>query len=243
MPTELTFSDTDFFYNNVNAPLKFDPALCTLSDAELTAKVTAALNLPKDISAGVVPKTDQEAGQCTWRRATADDNGLDNKFKATSWKLVFTTDQNGNQQCNCVKKDPVEYIPYDAYTIKTATSLIGSDLKPYAGVNYVCKDSIPVKITDTKINDIHLDASNREKIISSSVNYYKSVCQNKDKAAALLETNSLNIDSDLKYEDVKEFYNREYLNRINLGIGIIATCGFIYFTVMSGNQILPSSPV
>jgi hypothetical protein len=229
MSGELTFSDTDFFYNNVNAPIKFDPSLCSLSHAELTKKITEALNIPADIVSGNVPETDQTSGQCTFRRATAADANIDPRFKAQSWKLEYVQGSAG-QQCNCVKVRPVEYVPYDTYTLSTSTKLIGSRIKPNSNTNYICKDSLPITITDTEINDISLDPNNRKQIITATVNYYKSACKNKDKSEILMSKPPTNEDSEVRYEDTKEFYNREYLNRINLGIGIIATCGFIYHT-------------
>jgi len=236
MSADLTFSDTDFFYNNINAPIKFNPNLCTLSDVSLNEAITKALNLPNDITHGVLPKTDQTAGQCTLKKATADDEKLDQKFKAKSWKLNYVG-SGINQKCSCSKADPIEYIPYDNLELKYANA---TDLKE--DVEYVCKNSIPVTIKDKTISDITLDQTKKQQLINSTVQYYKAACANKDKSVELIKTNSVNQDSDLKYEDTKEFYNREYINRINLGIGIITTCGFIFYTFISGSQsITPSA--
>ena len=240
MGTELSFSDTDFFYNNVNAPLKFDSKLCTLSDEDLRNKVIAALNIPENIVAGAMSSNEQQGGQCTWRKYDPkSDKGIDPKFVSNTWKLEYSKDKNGNPQCNCIRVN-TEYIPTDSYSITTSTSLKGQLINP--STSYVCKNSIPITLKDTSINDIQLDPSNREQIIESTIKYYRSLCQNKEKAEQLTQTNSINQDSDLKYDDIKEYYNREYLNRINLGIGIVVTCGFIYMTVMSGNSVVPTPP-
>jgi len=237
MSADLTFSNTDFFYNNINAPIKFDSKLCSLSKDKLKKQITNALNLPNDITHGVLPTTDQTAGQCTLRKATADDAGLDTKFKAKSWKLNY----NGsgiNQKCSCSKLDPKEYIPYNNLELKYANA---TGLKE--DVEYVCKNSIPVTIKDNTISDITLDQTKKNELIDSTVKYYESACANKAKSVELIQSNSVNQDSDLKYEDTKEFYNREYINRINLGIGIITTCGFIFYTFISGNEsIIPHTP-
>ena len=63
--------------------------------------------------------------------------------------------------------------------------------------------------------------------------YYKSVCRNKSLADELQKKKSANSGGDQKYEDTKTRYNREYLDRINLGVGIFATCGLIYYTAIT----------
>jgi len=234
MSADLTFSETDFFYNNINAPIKFNPALCTLSDTELRKKITDALNIPDDIKSGTVPTTDQTAGQCTLRKATQEDKSQDQLFKdkfiGKAWKLKYVG-QGIKQTCNCIKVNPLEYVASDSNTL-SSTTLSGTTLD----VDMLCKNSIPVTLTDSRINEIDLDPKKKDELIASTVNYYKAACANKNKSVELIKSNSTNQDSDLKYEDTREFYNREYLNRINLGIGIIATCGFIYYTFISGNE-------
>ena len=232
MSADLTFSETDFFYNNINAPIKFNPALCTLSETELRKKITDALNIPNDITSGTVPTTDQTAGQCTLRKATQEEKSKDQVFKdkfiGKAWKLNYVG-QGIKQKCNCIKVNPLEYVASDSNTLSSSTTLSGTTLSN-GEVDMLCKNSIPVTLTDSRINEIHLDTDKKKELIESTFNYYKAACENKNKSIELIKSNSANQDSDLKYEDTREFYNREYLNRINLGIGIIATCGFIYYT-------------
>jgi len=239
MANEVGFNENDFFYNNVNAPIKFDPAKCTLSDDQLKAEITKALNIPTDISAGQIPQIKQGQGQCTIRKFDPEKD--DANSTANSWSMKYIYDDSGLQNCTCVKNDPSpQYITNSL--LVTNSSLEGSALDTN---KYVCTSSIPLQFKDSKINDIHLDQATQQQIISSSVQYYKAVCKNKELAAELLKTNSSNEDAEVKYNDVRTFYNREYLNRINLGAGILISCGLIYYTFSQGTTpeiILPTIP-
>jgi len=232
--TTLQFNENDFFYKNVNAPIKFDPTWCSLNDTDLTAQITQNLNLPNNINTGDIPLTDQKAGQCTWRRVKDGDTS-----QALSWKMVYGRDSANNPTCKCVA-DTSNPLISTGNTI-FSTTLQGSLLN---NNKYTCKDSIPVTIQDAKVNDITLDPNIKNQMIQNSLTYYRSVCSNKKKATELMNSTSNNENSDLKYEDTKTFYNREYLNRINLGIGIITTIGLIYytFTIGSVENIIPSPP-
>ena len=239
------FNENDFFYNNVNAPIKFDPNLCNLSEVDLRNKISKELNIPRDITTGTIAKMqqDQQKGQCTFRKATAGDINT-----AQSWSLNYKIDSYGQQSCSCSKNEGsnIGYITRDPNVIKGSK---GSQLQGYPLLNddrYICKDSVPLtlEIKDVQINDIKLDQDKQNKILNSSVEYYKKVCENKNLAAELIKTYSFNEDGDIKQSDVQTFYNREYLNRINLGIGIILSCGLIYYTISSGSTInlIPTPP-
>ena len=71
----------------------------------------------------------------------------------------------------------------------------------------------------------------KEDLINKTVEYYRLVCENKRIVNELKDTISKNLDGDLKYNDAVTYYNREYLNRINLGIGIVFTIGFIFYCI------------
>jgi hypothetical protein len=245
MSNPIGFNENDFFYNNVNAPIKFDPALCSLSDSELNDVISKILNIPIDISAGDLHQIKQGQGQCTFRKfkTVADEYGPadDPESAATSWSMNYTFDTTGKQNCACVKNDPTpQYISNGLYSTKTDLqgSPIDNDKK------YICTSSIPLQFKDAKINDIHLDQGTQQQIIKSSVDYYRAVCKNKDLASQLIQTNSSNADAEVKQSDVQTFYNREYLNRINLGVGILLSFGLIYYTFSSGttSSIIPSIP-
>jgi len=81
----------------------------------------------------------------------------------------------------------------------------------------------------------------RDELINKTILYYRLVCRNKNLATELQNGLSKNMDGELKLQDSRVNYEREYLNRINLGIGILFTCGFIYYSVItSSTSILPS---
>lgn len=228
----LQFNENDFFFKNVNAPIPFDAELCKLSDSELEKKIKNTLNLPNTI-VNSRNALEQKVGQCIWRKAVEGDSN-----QAVSWKMVYAKDSAGQQTCKCVADSGNP-------TISTSNSVFSTSLQgSLLNTNkYICRDSIQTALSDLKLNDINLDPKNKEEIISKSIAYYKSVCSNKEKAAELMNSTSKNQNSDLKYDDIKTFYNREYLNRINLGIGIITTIGIIYytFTVGSVDNIIPVS--
>ena len=48
-----------------------------------------------------------------------------------------------------------------------------------------------------------------------------------------------------QYQDAIDNYNKEYLNRINLGIGIIFTIGFIGYSLITKSvpKIIPTIPL
>jgi hypothetical protein len=234
MTTTIQFNENDFFYKNVNAPIKFNPNWCSLNDAELAEIIKTELDLPDNINTGTIPLTDQKAGQCTWRKAKPGDSPSQ---QALSWKMVYGRDNANNITCTCVADKTNPMISADSAIFKSTLegTLINTD-------KYTCKNSIPITIKDSKINDINLDANLKKNIVSNSLTYYRSVCKNKEKASQLMNGSSKNENSDLKYDDTKTFYNREYLNRINLGIGIITTIGLIYytFTIGSGDSIIPN---
>lgn len=239
MANEVGFNENDFFYNNVNAPIKFDPALCSLSDISLNDIIKKALNIPTDISAGEIPQVKQGQGQCILRKFDpSKDQEIDS---ANSWSMKYMYDSTGTQNCTCVKNDPIPYYVPNSVTSFDVNLLRGTPLLDTK--KYICTSSIPLKFNDTQINDIKLDQETQQKIITSSVDYYKAVCKNKDLAAELIKTNSSNEDADVKYNDVRTFYNREYLNRINLGVGILLSCGLIYYIFSEGiSEIIPSIP-
>lgn len=232
----LQFNENDFFYKNVNAPIVFDPNKCSLSDAELKEFIKQKLNLPDNINTGNIPLTDQKEGQCTWRRVQDGDVGSQ---QAVSWKMVYGIDGSNKQTCTCVANgsNPIISTGSTIFSTTLQGSMVNSN-------KYTCKNSIPITLQDSKINDVSLDPSIKDNIVNNTLTYYRSVCSNKQKASDLMNSTSKNENSDLKYEDTKTFYNREYLNRINLGIGILTTIGLIYYTFSIGSieSIIPVPP-
>jgi hypothetical protein len=245
--TKIGYNENDFFYNNVNSPLQLTSdinAICSLSDSELKTKIEAAFQIPVEIKSSSQPNARQ--GQCTWRKVQSGDTTVTTPV-ATSWSLEYTKDANGNINCHC-KKNTVDkngvmpYITNDRISIISNASPFFPKNSSPDSVNYTCVDSLPTTIQERQINDIQLDTTIQQNLINTTMKYYKEVCVNKRKATELIQSNSHNQDSDLKYEDAKQLYNREYLNRINLGVGILAICGLIYYTISSSSEpILPNS--
>jgi hypothetical protein len=245
----VAFNENDFFYKNANAPIKFDPERCKLSTTELENQIRTALNIPNNITYNNVPQLDSRPGQCTWRKYDSARDG--NITKGYSWTMQYSY-ENGRQTCKCVATDTTKdttYIPVgnNVFAIKSSNKIPPnlSSLEP-APKNQpmICINSMPTKLQDSSINDISLDTEKKEQLVKQTVDYYKAVCANKTKADDLMQSTSQNLDSDLKYSDVQTFYNREYLNRINLGIGILATCGLIYytFTASPSTSLVPTIP-
>jgi hypothetical protein len=236
MTAEIEFNQNDFFYNNINTPLKFDNSLCSLSDISLNIEIARALNLPADISYGADPDSDQKPGQCGWRKVQPGDT-----VSATSWKMEYSKDKLGNLSCKCVElpedNDKNTIISWNnsggnlaSLTGSTyAEDIIDKDTK------YTCAPSLPIAFENQNLSNVTVDISAQRKLIDSTVKYYKSACKNYNKSNKLINEYSSKENNELKYDDTKSYYNREYLNRINLGLGILATCGIIYFTLSSSN--------
>lgn len=87
------------------------------------------------------------------------------------------------------------------------------------------------------IQPVQVDEVRKTEIINKTAEYYQSVCKNKDLAEELNSSLVKNDDGDQKYDDMVTYYNMEYLNKINLGVGIIFTCGAIFYTIRTSSQI------
>jgi hypothetical protein len=57
--------------------------------------------------------------------------------------------------------------------------------------------------------------------------FKKELCKNREKVNKVQEIETRNSGSNRKYLDVKQKYNTEYLDTVNLGIGIILVTAFI----------------
>jgi len=222
---DLTFSTTDFFYNNVNAPIEFKSSKCSDTDNVLKNYIRGELDTKFKLNAIAAKKTDAiKAKQCVGARlATVSELGNTashtylaaiSSEKPNAWRTKPT-----NEGCICEKLG----IPI---TESNANNYVNDISKVY-----FCMDSISTGIEQKTIPGIS-EVIVPEALVTSTFNYYKAACLNKDNSTKLLGMQETN-NNDLKYYDTKEFYNREYINRINLGIGIIATCGFILYSFNS----------
>jgi hypothetical protein len=79
------------------------------------------------------------------------------------------------------------------------------------------------------ITPINTNSINNDEIVNKIVEYYLAVCKNEKLAKKIMEYHSDNANGELQYNDSMNSYEREYLNRINLGLGIIVIIGIIYF--------------
>lgn len=93
---------------------------------------------------------------------------------------------------------------------------------------------------DQGIQNFPKTIDGKNELIDKTFNYYKLICKNKELSNKLRETLSKNLDGEVKLQDLTQNYNREYLNRINLGIGIILTGGLIYYCFMTKSYLLPT---
>jgi hypothetical protein len=219
------FNSNDFFYTNVNAPIRFNKTLCDLSDADLIRDISNQLNLK--ITHGNQPTLNNTAGQCVLTKIdTSKMTDAEKSNLTKSWKMQYSTDGAGAQSCNCVADNT--YISSDPSVFSTS---MGSPIEPSA--YYSCVNSSSTSVQDKGINVVNLDDNQIQTLKDKTFDYYKSVCRNKSLADELQKKKSANSGGDQKYEDAKTLYNREYLNRINLGVGIIATCGLIYYTAIT----------
>ena len=222
---DLPFSTTDFFYNNVNAPIKFDEKIC--KDTNLKNYISDELNKNFKLNA-IAAKTTQAitANQCVGaREATTSEIMTPALYPylaikpsdSQAWKITY--DDQGKCKCQIIG-NKIEITKENASYYANRTSEV-----------YFCMDSISKDIGSKTIPEIK-EVLVPDTLVDSTFNYYKAACANKDKSTKLLGMQETN-NTDLKYDDTKEFYNREYINRINLGIGIIATCGFILYSFNS----------
>lgn len=222
MSTPVGFNSNDFFYNNVNAPIQFNQNLCDLSDGELRTYISNQLNLR--ISHGNQPTLNAKAGQCLLTKIDTSKMSEADKLNLTkNWKMEYSTSAAGVQSCSCVADNT--YISLDQSAFSTQ---LGAPLEP--SIYYSCANSSTTPIQDAGVANANLDPNQIQTLIDKTFDYYKSICRNKELADKLQKKNSANSGGDQKYEDAKTLYNREYLNRINLGIGIFTTCGLIYYT-------------
>ena len=57
--------------------------------------------------------------------------------------------------------------------------------------------------------------------------FRKELCKNKEKVNWIKETENKNNGANRKHLDIKQMYRTEYLNTVNLGIGIVIVTAFI----------------
>ena len=221
MSIPVGFSPSDFFYNNVNAPLQYnDPSnsnICDLSGDALRDLIT---NYFSDLSFNVpVRQPTLRPGQCS---IVVDTSG---KNTATDWKLVYTRDKNGRQRCSCEKTSSTSFVPMDSSTFQSETYT--------QTTQYRCTPSSTRNTVDNGANELPDEPDGKIFLINKSVEYYKLVCENERLANELKNSLSKNLDGDLKYDDSLNTYNKEYLNKVNLGIGIVCIIGLILFSLNS----------
>jgi hypothetical protein len=93
---------------------------------------------------------------------------------------------------------------------------------------------------DQGIQNFPKTVEGKDELIKKTLDYYKLICKNKELSGKLQQTLSKNLDGEVKLQDLTQNYNREYLNRINLGIGIILICGLIFYCFTTNTSVLPS---
>jgi len=217
------FSASDFFYKNVNAPVQFNKSenatICDLSENKLRNKIKTYFDDLSFNKTGVQPKINSKAGQCVIEIAESV-----NLNAATSWKMVYKKDSNGKQVCSC-EKETTDFIPSEPNVFQKTIPYATSTTK------YTCKASSISQLRDEGITELPKTLPDKQLLVDKSVEYYKLVCENKRLATELQNGLTINLDGDLKYEDISNSYNREYLNRINLGVGIVFTIGFILYCI------------
>lgn len=243
------FSNNDFFYKNVRDIYIEGNAwgigkindLCSKDDVELRILIESYL---KDFSYNIPsqPVTTGKQGQCTLTPSTAGESG-----SSTNWQMVYGKDANGNQTCTCTSASSISNSSFSGYQ-----PYISSDPKKFELGNgatatnyYKCEKSLQLQFTDNGINnEINTNNIRKNELIDKLVIYYKAICRNEVLAKKLMQNNSQNSNGELQYEDAIDKYNREYLNRINLGIGITFTAGAIGYFLMNKSlpKILPTVP-
>ena len=173
------------------------------------------------------PTISNAAGQCIMTKIDTSTMDDEQKSKLTkNWKLQYSRSGTSGEKQSCKCAADNTYISADKNVFSTQ---FGSPINN--SVYYSCADSTPVAIQDNGASTVQLDKTQQGKLIRSTFDYYKSVCKNKSLSEELHNSLSTNESGDQKYEDMKTFYNYEYLTRINLGIGILITTGLMYFTL------------
>ena len=243
------FSNNDFFYKNVR-DVNIDGNswgigktndLCSKDDNQLRILIESYL---KDFSYNIPsqPISSGKQGQCTLTPSSSGEPG-----SSTNWQLVYGKDANGNQTCTCTSASSISnssfagYQPYISSDSKKFELGTGATATNY----YKCAKSTPLQFTDNGINtEINTNNIRKTELIDKLVIYYKSLCRNELLAKKIMQTNSQNSNGELQYQDAIDKYNREYLNRINLGIGIIFTSGIISYFLMTKSlpKISPTVP-
>ena len=228
------FTVSDFFYNNVTAPtvIKIDNSgshMCDISDNVLKERIKVYFNDLSYNPVGKQPIINNKAGQCIIETATSG-----SKDTANNWTMVYTKDSKGNQICSCTRPTGVTpYISESALSFNTLNSASSTTTK------YTCKNSTNSSMIDIGFSEISLDEKEKGDLINKTFEFYKMVCENQNLVVKLQDSISKNLNGDLKLDDSINKYNREYLNRINLGIGIIFICGFISYCITTKPGSLP----
>lgn len=244
------FSNNDFFYKNVrdiniegNAwGVGKTNDLCSKDDAELRTLIESYL---KDFSYNIPsqPVNTGKQGQCTLTPSSAGETG-----SSTNWLMVYGKDANGNQTCKCTSASSVPKSSFAGYEPYISSNPKRFELGSSATATnyYKCDNSIPLQFADNGINNqINTNNIRKNELVDKLVIYYKAICRNEVLAKKLMQTNSQNSNGELQYEDAIDKYNREYLNRINLGIGITFTAGAIAYYLMNKSlpKTLPTVPL
>lgn len=240
------FSNNDFFYKNVNMIGNYGIGttndLCSKDDTELRSIIENYLN---DLSFNIPsqPNYASKGGQCTISESGV--SGAEN-----NWQLVYGKDANGNQTCTCKSASSVSnsaFADFKPYISSSTTSFeLGEGGTP--SKYYKCANSLPLDFTDNGASSV-IDTNNirnkKNDLVDKLINYYKANCINQELAKKLMQNNSQNANGEIQYQDAIHKYNREYLNRINLGIGIILTIGVIGYSFMSKSVkiLLPTTTV
>jgi hypothetical protein len=174
---------------------------------------------------------------------TSNDNKIPIGFSNNDffYKSVNTINIEGNVWG--IGTDPNDICSQSESNIKYLISSYYNNLK----INLPTKPSTD-KFTNIGIKDnaetVSFDSKNinKDEIVNKMVEYYLAICKNKNLASELILNNGENENGKLQYEDTVNTYNREYLNRINLGIGLILTTGILFFiTSIPKNTSIPLS--
>ena len=158
-------------------------------------------------------------------RVTKDVNGsewyhtITNNANQKRTKCKYDSTNNSLIQTSCVEENSPTGNEENADKLVNKISKMDVNMYPdYRNINGV--NPMP-------IYDPYKDKDD-DSLVNIIMEYYKTLCDNKDKATNYMEKVNANDTTDALYAEMRRRYYREYANVLNMALGICVAASFVY---------------